>query len=227
MAGPRPHLTEPIAIQPASRHSAFLIAALTKMRSTSGSRAAVRMSSVRSWVHTSGSIGDIRSSSTSLSAWLARPRKSAGTGCSLATCRRSHAQRPHQSSGRARCRYLVDADARQPHDLPRRAVDRQRHGASEASVGVEADGARGERGLVLRANSSFAGVDGESGCASGGICFSSRVPGSCGRAGLRPATQAGTTTIRCADFRSRRGVPPSRMLRRCFGRWAMRRAFVF
>ena len=42
------------------------------------------------------------------------------------------------------------AVARQPHDLPRRAYS-VRHGAGEASLRVEADGARGERnGLALR-----------------------------------------------------------------------------
>ena len=34
------------------------------------------------------------------------------------------------------------AVARQPHHLPGRAVDRQRHGAGETTLGVEADGAR-------------------------------------------------------------------------------------
>ena len=40
---------------PASRHMAVLIAGFTKMRVTAGSCAAARTTSVRSWVHTSGS----------------------------------------------------------------------------------------------------------------------------------------------------------------------------
>ena len=52
------------------------------------------------------------------------------------------------------------AVARQPHHLPGRAVDRQRHAAGEAAVGVVADRARRhlDAGAVLRPNSSLAGV---------------------------------------------------------------------
>ena len=47
------------------------------------------------------------------------------------------------------------AVARQPHDLPGRAVDRQRHGAGETTGGIEADRAGGERNRLGLAREQF------------------------------------------------------------------------
>ena len=70
------------------------------------------------------------------------------------------------------------AVARQPHDLPGRPGDRQLDRAGHAAVRVGPDGARGPgSGVSLRANSSFAGVFGESGSASGGSGLGLSVPG--------------------------------------------------
>ena len=154
--------------------SAFLIAALTKMRSTCGSFAAALITLRCAGVHTFGSTS-LRSSATTMVADISSRscarelavghRREPDVGvetdlmAGMAGEHRAAARLRHvadQETAPAGLRRLVGqpleelhqarmapvAVARQPHHLPGLAVDRQRHGAGEAALGVEADGAR-------------------------------------------------------------------------------------
>ena len=86
------------------------------------------------------------------------------------------------------------AVARQPHHLPGRAVDRQRHAAGETAAGVVADRARRQRrGLrPCGRTGPWPASSDRPACSSGGSGFGSSVPRSCAAASPQPAISRAT-----------------------------------